>query len=254
MSAYPAFVRKEFLEALRTWRLPVLAAVFALIGMTSPVMAKIAPELLGSLVPEGVEITLADPAAIDSWAQFHKNVSQMGLIVMVILFSGTMANEFLRGTLVNLLSKGLSRRVVILAKFTTAATLWTGVYALCLGLTVGYTAWFWPGDRVSGEWVAALSLWGFGILLIALILFGGTLFRTSYGCLLFTGGVVAVLLLADLSPALRDFNPIRLTSGCTALLSGKIPASDMIGPAIAAVVLSAGCLTAAVAVFNRKTV
>ncbi len=32
------------------------------------------PELIGSFMPEGIEITISEPTALDSWAQFFKNI------------------------------------------------------------------------------------------------------------------------------------------------------------------------------------
>jgi len=63
------------------------------------------PEIVGSLVTDGVVITLPEPTAYDAWAQFFKNATQMGLFVMVILFSGVLSSELSKGTLINLLTK-----------------------------------------------------------------------------------------------------------------------------------------------------
>ncbi len=254
MRAYLAFTKKEFIEAVRTYRLLILAAVFLLFGMMNPITAKITPRLLESLMPEGVQITITEPTAMDSWAQFFKNVPQMGLFVVVILFSGILANEFSRGTLVNMLSKGLPRRVVILSKFSMSAVLWTGAYAMCAGVTAAYTEYFWTGDRVPGVLLAVFGLWLFGILLLSSLMLGGVLFKNGYGSLLSTGGFVVVLFLADFVPGVRDFNPVTLASGSMALLSGKLEAAGFLWPAAAGSLMTVAFLLAAVAAFNRKQV
>ena len=92
-----AFFKKELTEALRTHKLTVLGLVFLLFGIMSPAAAKFLPQILASAMPEGMNFTLPEPSAMDSWAQFFKNVNQMGLIVVVILLSGMMANELSRG-------------------------------------------------------------------------------------------------------------------------------------------------------------
>src|SRR5512133_2582011 len=119
------------MEYLRTYKFFALIAVFLFFGFMNPITAKVMPELLDSLMPEGMSINLGTPTALDSWAQFFKNISQMGAIVLVIILSGIMANEFSRGTLINMLTKGLSRQTVILAKFTAAVATWTLAYVLC---------------------------------------------------------------------------------------------------------------------------
>ncbi|WP_222860725.1 hypothetical protein [Paenibacillus antibioticophila] len=93
-----------------------MIAVFFIVGMLSPLTAKLMPELLSSFLPEGMTLTIAEPTALDAWIQFFKNTSQMGLILIVILFSGILGTELTRGTLINMLTKGLSRHAVILSK------------------------------------------------------------------------------------------------------------------------------------------
>jgi len=58
--------------------------IFIIFGITNPLIAKLMPEIVGSLVTDGVVITLPEPTAYDAWAQFFKNATQMGLFVMVI--------------------------------------------------------------------------------------------------------------------------------------------------------------------------
>ena len=121
MRAYIAFTKKELLESLRTYKLLIMFMVFIFFGMLAPLTAKLTPKLLESIMTEGMQIIVGEPTAFDSWAQFFKTVSQMGFIVVTILFSGMMANEFNGGTFINILTKGLSRSTVILSKFTVAS-------------------------------------------------------------------------------------------------------------------------------------
>lgn len=61
----------------------------------------------------------------------------MGLIVLVLLFSGTLTTELSKGTLINVLTKGLTRYAVILAKYTVALVLWSFALLMALGVTYG---------------------------------------------------------------------------------------------------------------------
>ena len=97
MKSYLAFTHKEFVETARTYKLLIMASVFLILGMMNPITAKITPQLLKSLMPAGMEITIGEPTAMDSWAQFFKNIPQMGLIVLVIVFSGIMDQRVFPG-------------------------------------------------------------------------------------------------------------------------------------------------------------
>ncbi|MBK5253334.1 MAG: ABC transporter permease [Peptostreptococcaceae bacterium] len=254
MKAYIAFTKKEFCENLRTYKLFIMLCVFLLLGLMNPITAKITPQLLKSLMPEGMNITIMEPTALDSWAQFFKNVPQMGLSVLVIVFSGIMANEFSRGTLINMLTKGLSRKVVILSKFTMTTIIWTLSYALCFAATYAYTIYFWSSEGVSNILLSVFSLWLFGILLLAIILLGGVLFKNNYGVLLFTGGFVVALMLLNLSSTIQKYNPITLASSNMALLTNNMFVSDFTMPIVICVITIIASIGSAIMIFNKKQI
>ena len=253
MKSYIAFTKKEFCESWRTYKLFIMLAVFLLLGMMNPITAKITPQLLESLLPAGMNITIAEPTALDSWMQFFKNVPQMGLIVLVIIFSGIMANEFSRGTLINMLTKGLSRSVVILSKFTMAVAVWTLSYIVCFVVTYAYTAYFWNSDGIRNVGFSVFCLWFFGILLLAIIMLGGVLSKNSYGGLLFTGGLVIVLMLLNIAPKLQKYNPITLASSNLALLTGDMAVSDFTGSIVICGIATIVFIASAIGLFNKRT-
>ncbi|HOP10189.1 MAG TPA: ABC transporter permease [Oscillospiraceae bacterium] len=251
---YTAFLKKELTESSRTHKLLILVIVFLLFGIMSPVTAKILPDIMSSVMPEDMILTLPTPTALDSWGQFFKNVSQMGLIVVVLVFGGIMAGEFSKGTLVNMLTKGLSRPVVILSKFTSAVLIWTAIYALCFGVAYAYTAYFWSMDNVSNLFLSTAGLWVYGVLLITELILGGILFKGNYGGLLFTFGLVAVTLLVSIAPTWNKYNPISCGNLNTGLLSGQVAPADFYPAMIVCGGLIALFLTAAILVFNKKQV
>jgi ABC-2 type transport system permease protein len=261
MRQFAAFSKKELCESVATFKLWILLAVFLLFGLMSPLIAKFMPELLKSLGDAsgmaGLQAMLQEPTALDAWAQFFKNVGQMGMLVLVIMFCGTMAGELSRGTLINLLAKGLSRRTVILSKFAVLSILWSAAYLLCLGVSAAYTAYFWGGTgatELSHPILAFASLWLFGELLLSLLIFGGTLFGNIYGSLLSCLGLVIALNLVGIIPGSAKYNPVSLSGGTLALLSGAAEPKDFI-PAIAiCAAMAAALVVGAIAVFDRKTV
>lgn len=254
MRSYIAFTKKEFTESFRTYRFVIMLAVFLLFGVMNPLFAKITPMLLESLNTDGMMISIPEPAAIDSWAQFFNNVGQMGMVVLVILFAGIMANEFSRGTLVNILTKGMKRRTVILSKFTVATVIWTISYLLCLAVTYAYTVYFWENTGLHNVFLAFFSPWIFGVLLITLLILGGTLFKTFSGSLLLCGGAVVIMSLLNISPNLQKFNPITLSGDNTALLTNAKSAVDFTPVLIICAVLIVLLTILSVVVFNKKQI
>lgn len=251
MRAYLAFTKKEFTENLRTYKLLIMGAVFLLFGMMNPVLAKFTPEIIKAA---GLNIDIPTPIALDSWAQFFKNAGQMGLLVLIIVFCGIMASEFSRGTLVNILTKGLKRSTVILAKFTMATVIWTLSYLLCYAVTYCYTAYFWSMDSMNHIFLSFFSLWLYGLLLIVLLILGGVLFKNIFGSLLLTGGTVIVMSLINISPKLQKYNPITLSSDNMSLLSAQKAVSDFMPALIICAALIVALMMISIAVFNKKQI
>lgn len=251
MRGYIAFIRKEWLESVRTYKLFLLLAVFVLFGYMNPLLAKFMPQLVATFMPAGMQISLPEPTALDAWAQFFKNVGQMGMIVLLIIFSGLMANEFVRGTLVNILTKGLPRATVILAKFTAATMIWSISYALCFAVTYTYTAYFWDEPTTAHLTLAIVGGWLFGVLLIALLIGGGVMFRTITGSLLCTGGTIVVLMIANFSEAVQPYNPITLVARNMELLTSSMPVADFVTATFVCVGAIVVTMSGATYVFNR---
>ncbi|MBS7007762.1 ABC transporter permease subunit [Anaerostipes sp.] len=227
MRAYWAFTKKELMESVSSYRLLILACVFILFGIMNPLIAKMTPELVKEFMPEGLNMAVPEPTAVDSWLQFFKNVGQIGLAVLDILFSGMIAGEMQKGTLVLMVTKGLSRVTVLCSKFTVSVLLWTVSYVLCYGITYGYTAYFWNGDNIRNLMPALFGVWLFGVLLLASGLLGSVLSGNSYTSLLFTGGLVAAMFLVNIIPKIQKYNPVRLVSEPSGLISGSLKLSDI---------------------------
>src|SRR5215475_13851164 len=118
MDGFAIFLRKELRESLRTNRLLVVVAIFAVLGIISPLSAKYTPELLKSLGTgsSGVTLILPTPTVKDAIAQFIKNVAGTGIFVAILLPMGLVAREKERGTAAFVLTKPLSRTAFLAAK------------------------------------------------------------------------------------------------------------------------------------------
>ena len=175
MKNYLAFFRKELLEYTRTYKLFIMLIVFCILGITNPLMAKLLPELINSMLTQGMTITLAEPTALDAWNQFFKNTTQMGLIVLVVIFSGILSSELTKGTIINMLTKGLSRTTVILSKYSAMILVWTVSLLSSFLLTWVYSSYLFPNDSTSNLLPSVLLLWLFGLFLLGFITLAGTL-------------------------------------------------------------------------------
>lgn len=252
MKGYLTFLKKELIEYAKTYKLLIMLIVFSVFGITNPLVAKLTPQILRSFMTDDIVINWPEPAACDAWEQFFKNATQMGLIVMVILFSGVLSSELSRGTLINLLTKGLSRTSVILSKYTCMVLVWTVSIALCFGLTFGYTAYLFPEDDVSNLLFSVFCLWLFGLFLLAALMISAALTRTGYGCMLMTGVIVVICMLVNIIPAAHGYNPVSLAADNMGLITNSTEVSSLYSAIFISFLLSLLFVSLSVRIFRKK--
>lgn len=254
MNGFCAFFKKEWLEGMRTYKLWIMLVVFCIFGIMSPLFAKITPELLKSLATEGMQITISTPTALDSYMQFFKNVSQMGVIIVLLIFSGSLPSELSKGTLIPVLTKGLSRNAVIAAKFSYITLVWTLSYGCSFLITYVYTILMFPTMPMENLIFSVMCLWLFGCFLISVSIFASVLVKGNYGGLLLTAVCFACLLIVNMVPSVRAFNPATLMSDTSAMLDNTYVISDIYPAIIISGVLCVVCQGLAMLVFRKKQV
>ncbi|WDV47174.1 ABC transporter permease [Clostridiaceae bacterium M8S5] len=254
MIAYVTFIKKEFYEYVRTFKLLILLSLFTFVGIVSPIIAKIMPEIVNNFLPENINISINNPTVLDSWSQFFKNTSQIGIIAIIILFSGLISNELKNGTLINLLTKGLKRSTVILSKFTMAVLLWTFSYILSFTICYGYTLNFFGRCDITNLAFSTFCLWIFGVLLIATLILGGVIFGNNYGSLFFTAGFVVLMMVTNIVPSVKLFNPAVLSSVNVAILEKQYLIHDLKYNIMVTIILISMFLISSIVIMNKKEI
>lgn len=256
MKNYIVFTKKEFLENIRTRKIYIVLAVFVFLGILAPFTAKLTPAMLkmmsANLQKQGIVINNIKVSAVDSWTQFYKNVPLMGIVVIIIMFSGMLVNELSKGTLVNILTKGLRRSAVILSKFTVASLIWTISYWCAAGITFGYTMFYWGSKGTSNVFFALLCVWIFGIMIVSLLVLGNALINSSYGVMLFTVFMIGVLYIISMIPKTEKWNPMMLVTGNMSLITNASKVEDFVTVIIVSIVISFLSLAVSIQVFNKK--
>lgn len=247
------FTGKELKELWKTYQFLILCAVLLLFGMSSPLLAKLTPELFSQLdLGLGAPLALPDATFLDAYTQFFKNMTQICLIILVLVLSGAIPHELKSGSAVLMLGKGLARHSFILAKYTASLLCWTAGYALAALACFGYTQFLFPNQSPKALTVSFFALWMFGAFLLACVAFGGVLFSTGYAGALLTGGAVALCYLLGLIPGARRLLPTFLVSCNLELIAGTRAAGELLPALLATAALTALLLIGAVLCFRRK--
>lgn len=254
MRIFLSLLKKEAIEGARTKKMISTFTLFLFIGLISPLTAKLTPMILQSIATGNIDINVAPPSEIDSWTQFFKNISQIGMFGLAIILSTQMANEFQNGTLINLLSKGLPRYQVVLSKIFYNFILWFIAYFCSFILTYFYTKYFFGiSFPIRNILMAALLPFIFGLFLISLEILAGVISGNVIGTLILTTAGIVIQLILSIRDEIVKYMPIALIGKPVNLIKG-IGYDDYYVPIITGSILLVLCIVISIAVINKKQI
>ncbi|MCL2096359.1 MAG: ABC transporter permease [Oscillospiraceae bacterium] len=188
MNGFALFFRKEILELFRTVKGIILAVIFLLVGISSPVLAKLTPEIIKWAGIDGSDEEFAaltalipTPDSAASYEQFFSNFNTMGLISVIIVFAGVIANEKSKGTAAYMLTKNISRTQFILSKLASAAAFVFASLIISLGSQMIYTGILFGDKIIDNKSVIIFSalLFLYLIFILTFTLFSSVLTKTA---------------------------------------------------------------------------
>ncbi len=249
-----AFTKKEFMEQTRSGRMIILTIIFCLFGIMNPAIAKLTPWMMDLLSEElqknGMTVAQVNVDALTSWTQFYKNIP-IALIIFLVMFGGILTHEYQKGTLINMITKGLNRYKIILSKTITMIVLWTLGFLLSYGITYGYNSYFWNNSIAKNLFFASFCLYLFGLWLITIIPLASTMFSSTSAILLSVGAAYLIAYLLSLLPALKEFTPTYLFNSA-GLLAGTSSISSYATAIIITLLLMFFNLIMSMLMFNKK--
>jgi ABC-2 type transport system permease protein len=208
---YLTLLTKELVEQVKNGKLIIFVFVFGFFGLLSPISAKFMPDIIASFTEtQNIQIIVPEPTWIDAVGQYIKNLTQMCVFIVILIYMGIISREKETGTLVFLLVKPVKRSTFILAKFSSVAI---GAVISMIGSFIAASAFsyfFFQGFDVIG--FAKLNL----IMLLYLIniLFITVLFSSIFKSQIMAGvmsfGAFLVLSLLAQVNAVSKFLPSGL--------------------------------------------
>jgi len=234
---------KELREQQRTSKLLIFLAVLLISGLISPVLAKYTPELLRSIpdMPAALADIIPEPTLNDAAIQYVKNVSQFGVLLVIVLNMGIVAQERERSTAAMLLTKPVNRTAVVLSKWLV------GMLLVAAGVTLAgigcafYTAVLFESLPLREFLLLnALMVLFFGVYLSITVL-ASTIARTQSMAAAGSFGGLVLLLILGAIPRINEYMPGQLLAwGQSALLGANQPSWGAFGVALALIVLTMG--------------
>lgn len=242
--------RKEAREILRTWRVWVLPGILAFFALSGPPMARYTREILTRFAGDQLGgFVIPEPTYLDAYGQWAKNLTQIAVFVIVIIYGGLVSAEVRSGTAVLVLTKPVSRTGFVVVKALVNAAFVALVAALGTAVTWAMTLAMF-GTAPAGPLLAASGAW---VVLAVVVVAGMTLLsalvRSAAGA---AGAGLGVFVLAGIAAVWRpvgEYTPAGLPG-----LPGELAAGHAVAwvwPVATGLVLAVALVAAAVAVFRR---
>ena len=250
-SGFAAFAGKEASEIIRTWRIWVLPGILLFFALTGPVLARFTPQLLGALAGDQLKgLVLPVPTYLDAYAQWTKNLSQIALFALIVIYGSVISAERKSGTAVLVLTKPLSRTSFVVAKAAVHSVFLAVLVVAGTLITWGVTAAVFGQAPGSALWSAALAWLVFGVLFIALMTLLSVLIGSAAGAAGAGLGVYALVSIAAIWKPLGTYSPAALATQPASLAAGKDVA--VLWPVLTSLLLAVVLVTFAALVFRTK--
>ena len=225
----------------RRWIAPV--AIYALFGLLGPVTERYLAEIVSSV--GGLEVILPEPTPAGGFTQYVSNVSQLGVLAVVVISASSLAVDqpsemgiFLRTRVRSAVDLVVPRVVVV---FTVAMAAWIiGVLAAWYETTILL-------GGVSPAAVAAGTAYGavYLVFVVALLAALAALGRSTVATVLVGVVTLAALPIIALVPAVERWVPSELVGALDGMVAGA-PLDGPLPAAGTALVASAALLVLAV--------
>jgi ABC-2 type transport system permease protein len=220
MTGFIPLLKKEIKEQLRTYRLLIVGGVFVFFGITTPLLLKYLPEIIG-LSGQQIPIEMPPPTAIQSLNEYAGTIGQLGILVAVLVAMGGIASEVRRSTAVMILSKPVSYIAFVNAKFVAMSLTFLVSLTIASLFCFAYTAWLIGNASVVAYVGMNLLLGLFLMFCLALTLLCSTVFKSSVAA----GGLAMAILVAQAVlaslPVIGDYFPGKLLAWGTYILEAR---------------------------------
>ena len=212
MKCFKGYIKKEFIEGIRTKKFLILAAGVFFFSLSDPVLLKLLPEILKNQM-QGIDLStlieLSQKAAMESYT---KNLFQISTLIIVLSLMGIMCNELKDKTLTIPVSMGCTIKGVISGKLVVY-----GLYLIIINVVGMIIAYCYSGmifGFTHGSFLAAIIsgfIYGiFFILVLSLLFLFSSFFKKSFAAAIATLVLTYFMSFLKFSQRVWDISPGKL--------------------------------------------
>lgn len=249
---FKTLLKKEFTEIFRTYKIYVIPIIFLVFGLTSPIIAKFTPELVKSLVTD-ITIEIPPPTWKDAFAQLFKNLTQIGILAIILTSMGIVADEKSKGTVMLVLAKPVSRYAFVFSKLIATLSLVTVSLILSYIACLYNTSILFPDMQIDKTLQATIIYTIYMIFITSLTIFASTIANNNIAA----GGIsIAGLFIASLLPSLNrtlaQYSPGALTGTMNSIIVGTASFWNTTWTILITLVISIGLIMFGNFIFSKQ--
>lgn len=252
MRGFGSFLRKEFTEIVKTWRLWVLPGIVLFFALSGPILAQLTPQLLESVAGSqpGVVFQIPDPTFTDAYLQWTKNLSQIVTFAIIIIYGGLISAERRSGTAILVLTKPVSRPAFVIAKFVSQAVMLGATVVVGALATWGVTYGIF-GEAPFRVLAEATGLYlATAVMFLAMMTLFSVLVNSQAGAAGLGLGFFLLVSIASLWGPALEFSPAGLMNAPTEVLLDS--ARDLLWPLVTTGVVAVLAVAGGALAFTRK--
>lgn len=222
MKHLTVLLKREWLEAGRSYKLLWLPVVFMLLGMLQPLVYYYMPQILQMMdgLPEGLELNLPAYSAEEAIAStLTGQFDQLGLLILVISMMGLIISDKNNGMLTFISTRNTTLTEYLLGKWIGQAALLAVAIAAGFMMSALYTSFLYHAVPI-GRVIAGLAVyyvWCLFILTVTLTL-GALLSRVSAVAVLSIMLLLAMRTVTGLGAGFQSYNPAFLSNHAVNLI------------------------------------
>jgi ABC-2 type transport system permease protein len=219
MKGFIALLKKEIKEQFRTQRLLIVGGVFLCFGLMAPLLQHFMPDIL-KMAGGQTAVEMPPPTPVKAFTDFVSYMGQFGILIVVLMAMGAIANELKHGTAMITLSKPVSSAAFVIAKFVAMSLTFLVAQTVAAICCFGYTV------MLIGEATALPYIWMnlfmalFLIFCLAVTLVFSSLFKSSLAAGGIAIGTTFGLGILKSLPVIGNFLPFKIIDWGVSLMYG----------------------------------
>jgi len=254
---FVAAFKKEWKESVRRHRILVVIGIFLILGIISPIGAKLLPKMLEMMATktntQGIQLSFSrEPMAGDAIFQYNKNFSMLPILI-VLLAMGLVTEEKARGTAEMILSKPVSRFSFIFSKFACLALV------ILIGAASGgvvclfYTSILLGGVDIGKYLFLNFLLFFYLVPFISITLFMSVVIKNIAGAAISGIGFYFFFMIVGVIPGINRFTPQGIYS-YTAKMVLNSPSTEWIVPFISSLLITVVSFLLSIVIFEKQEI